>query len=142
MRGRATLKKKQLYLPRLCCFAASMSSSSSQRASVLVTGGAGFIGSHLVQRLLADGHRVLVLDDCSTGTLENLRDVRGHPRLQVIQSKISACAGLPDLVSQSESIFHLAAAVGVELVVNSPVHTLQTNLNETEMIIETASQSQ
>jgi len=109
-------------------------------SSVLVTGGAGFIGSHLVERLLADGCQVLVLDDCSTGSLENLRTVRSHPRLRVIESKISGCADLLDLVSQVDAIFHLAAAVGVELVVNSPVHTLQTNLHETELILQAASQ--
>src|SRR2546425_12126734 len=106
----------------------------------LVTGGAGFIGSHLVERLLADGKNVVVLDDCSTGSLENLRAVQAHPRLRLIESKISACAELPELVSQCESIFHLAAAVGVELVINSPVRTLQTNLHETEVILEAASQ--
>jgi UDP-glucose 4-epimerase len=108
-------------------------------SSILVTGGAGFIGSHLVERLLANGKGVIVIDDCSTGSLENLRAVQGHPRLRVIEAKISACPELVDLVSQAESIFHLAAAVGVELVVNSPVRTLQTNLHETEVILEAAS---
>jgi UDP-glucose 4-epimerase len=106
---------------------------------VLVTGGAGFIGSHLVERLLADGKRVVVMDDCSTGSLENLQPVIGHKRLRVIVSRVSACPELPSLVAQAESIYHLAAAVGVELVVNSPVHTLQTNLHETEVILEAAS---
>src|SRR4051794_13039921 len=105
----------------------------------VVTGGAGFIGSFLVERLLADGKRVVVIDDCSTGSLENLRAVRKHARLRMIESKISGCAELPELVSQAESIFHLAAAVGVELVLNAPVRTLQTNLHETEVILEAAS---
>ena len=109
---------------------------------VVVTGGAGFIGSHLVERLLGDGKSVVVIDDCSTGRLENLREIHHHPRLRVIEAKISACPGLIELVSQAESIFHLAAAVGVELVVNSPVRTLQTNLHETEVILEAASQHQ
>jgi len=105
----------------------------------VVTGGAGFIGSYLVERLLADGQRVVVIDDCSTGSLENLRGVRNEPRLRVIESKISDCAELPKLVSEAESVFHLAAAVGVELVLNAPVRTIQTNLHETEVILEAAS---
>ncbi len=86
---------------------------------ILVTGGAGFIGSHLVERLLADGKTVVVIDDLSTGSLENLRAVKSHPRLRVIQSKISACRELPRLAANAEFIFHLAATVGVELVVKS-----------------------
>src|SRR5208282_2745935 len=99
---------------------------------ILVTGGAGFIGAHLVERLLADGKTVVVVDDLSTGNLENLHAVAGHPRLRVVQSKISACPDLPRLASQAESIYHLAAAVGVELVVKSPIRVLETNLHETE----------
>lgn len=105
---------------------------------VLVTGGAGFIGSHLVERLLADGKSVVVVDDLSTGNLENLRGVATHRRLQVIQKKISACAELPEIVAGAESIYHLAAAVGVELVVKSPIHVLETNLHETEVLLEAA----
>jgi UDP-glucose 4-epimerase len=105
---------------------------------VLVTGGAGFIGSHLVERLLAEGKSVVVVDDLSTGNLENLRAVSSHPRLRVIESRISACRELPQLVDQAESIFHLAAAVGVELVVRSPIRVLETNLHETEVLLEAA----
>jgi UDP-glucose 4-epimerase len=105
---------------------------------VLVTGGAGFIGSHLVERLLADGKRVVVIDDLSTGNLENLRAVAAHPRLRVVQSKISSCADLAQIAGEAEAIYHLAAAVGVELVVNSPIHVLQTNLHETEVLLEAA----
>jgi len=106
---------------------------------VIVTGGSGFIGSHLVERLLVDGQRVVVIDDCSTGSLDNLQAVRDDARLRVIESKVSACKELSELVSEAESIYHLAAAVGVELVVNAPVRTLQTNLHETEVILEAAS---
>jgi UDP-glucose 4-epimerase len=105
----------------------------------LVTGGAGFIGSHLVERLLADGGSVTVIDDCSTGTLENLRDVISHPAVRVVQGKVSECGELSEMVSRCSSIYHLAAAVGVELVVNSPIRTIQTNLRETEAILEAAS---
>jgi UDP-glucose 4-epimerase len=103
-----------------------------------VTGGAGFIGSHLVERLLADGKAVAVIDDLSTGTLDNLQAVRGHPRLRVVESRISACAELAPLVAGAEAIYHLAAAVGVELVVRSPIHVLDANLHETEVLLEEA----
>jgi UDP-glucose 4-epimerase len=105
---------------------------------VLVTGGAGFIGSHLVERLLADGKCVVVLDDLSTGSLDNLAAVKTHPQLRVITGKVSACAELPELVAQAESVYHLAAAVGVELVVKSPIHTIETNLRETEVLLHAA----
>jgi UDP-glucose 4-epimerase len=105
---------------------------------ILVTGGAGFIGSHLVERLLADGREVVVVDDLSTGSLENLRAVGEHPRLHFIRAKISACTELPRLAARAEAIYHLAAAVGVELVVNSPIHVCRTNLHETEVLLEAA----
>lgn len=105
---------------------------------ILITGGAGFIGSHLVERLLADGKSVVVVDDLSTGSLDNLCAVASHPKLRVIQSKISACAELPALVAGAESVYHLAAAVGVELVVKSPIHVLETNLHETEVLFDAA----
>ena len=108
------------------------------KPSVLVTGGAGFIGSHLVERLLADGQAVVVIDDLSTGSLDNLRAVRSHPRLRVIESRISGCAELSRLAAQAQSIYHLAAAVGVELVVRSPIHVLETNLHETEVLLAAA----
>src|ERR1051325_720027 len=92
----------------------------SRPEPVLVTGGAGFIGSHLVERLLADGNTVVVVDDLSTGKVENLDSIRGNPRLRMIESKISGCAKLSELATGAEAIFHLAAAVGVELVVKSP----------------------
>lgn len=106
---------------------------------VLVTGGAGFIGSHLVERLLADGKSVVALDDLSTGSKDNLRTVASHPKLHVVQSKISDCRELKELVARSESIYHLAAAVGVDLVVKRPIHVITTNLHETEVLLETAS---
>ena len=105
---------------------------------ILVTGGAGFIGSHLVERLLADGKAVAVVDDLSTGSLDNLRKVLAHPRLRVVQSRLSACPELAQLVAGAESIYHLAAAVGVELVVRSPIHVLETNLHETEVLLKAA----
>ncbi|MDQ6631955.1 MAG: GDP-mannose 4,6-dehydratase [Verrucomicrobiota bacterium] len=111
-----------------------------QLSHVIVTGGAGFIGSHLVERLLADGKAVTVIDDCSTGSWENLRDVQNHPRLKIIPAKVSTCAELGHLISTAEFIYHLAAAVGVELVLQSPIQTIATNLHETETILALASQ--
>jgi len=105
---------------------------------ILVTGGAGFIGSHLVERLLADGKTVVVIDDLSTGSLENLRAVRSHPRLRVIQSKISACRELPKLAANAEFIFHLAATVGVELVVKSALSVLESSFRETQILLRAA----
>ena len=104
----------------------------------LVTGGAGFIGSHLVERLLADGQAVVVIDDCSTGNWDNLRAVATHPRLRKIESAVSQCAELERLVAEAGGVFHLAAAVGVELVVRSPIRTLQINLHETEAVFDAA----
>ena len=106
---------------------------------ILVTGGAGFIGSHLVERLLADGKAVTVIDDCSTGRLENLQAVKAHPRLNVIVSKISHCPDLGAIAAVAESVYHLAAAVGVELVMNSGLATIETNLRETQAMLDAAS---
>jgi UDP-glucose 4-epimerase len=105
---------------------------------VLVTGGAGFIGSHLVERLLDDGKTIVIIDDFSTGSLENLRAVKKNPRLKIIRSKISGCADLPKLAAQAESIFHLAATVGVDLVVKSALHVLEASFNETQILLRAA----
>ena len=109
--------------------------------NILVTGGAGFIGSHLTERLLRDGHSVTIIDDCSTGTLANLSAVQKHPALKIIESRVSDCADLPVLCAQASFIYHLAAAVGVELVMHSPIRTIETNLDETEAILLAASAS-
>ena len=105
---------------------------------VLVTGGAGFIGSHLVERLLADGQRVVVIDDLSTGSLKNLAAVKNNPRFRFIPAKISDCAELSALAAQAEFIFHLAATVGVELVVKSALHVLEASFNETQILLRAA----
>lgn len=105
---------------------------------VLVTGGAGFIGAHLVERLLKDGKSVVVIDDLSTGTLENLAAVKGNSRLRFIHSKISGCTDLPELAAGAEFIFHLAATVGVELVVKSALHVLESSFHETQILLQAA----
>jgi UDP-glucose 4-epimerase len=106
---------------------------------ILVTGGAGFIGSHLVERLLGEGKSVTVIDDCSTGRLENLQSVQRHPELEVIQAKISEYGSLVELARESQAIYHLAAVVGVELVMESVLKTIESNLRETQMMLDAAS---
>ncbi|MCI0341549.1 MAG: GDP-mannose 4,6-dehydratase [Planctomycetales bacterium] len=106
--------------------------------NALVTGGAGFIGSHLVERLLADGARVEVLDDLSTGSIENLDGVRANPRLKVHVDSIENGPVLSELVDRCDTVFHLAAAVGVRLIVESPVRTIETNIRGTEILLERA----
>src|SRR3954469_19158904 len=109
---------------------------------IVVTGGAGFIGSHLVERLLAEGHRVVVIDDCSTGRAENLEKVITHPGLRFLRSKVSQCRELESIIEKAAGVYHLAAAVGVELVLKSPIETLQRNLHETEAILDQAARFQ
>jgi UDP-glucose 4-epimerase len=107
----------------------------SAQGKVLVTGGAGFIGSHLTERLLRDGKHVVVIDDLSTGRIENLDSVKNHPALTFVRSKVSEYKELKSLVAQCESVYHLAAAVGVELVIQSCVRSIETNVHETEVIL-------
>lgn len=106
----------------------------------LVTGGAGFIGSHLTEYLLALGHEVSVLDDLSTGRDDNLRAVAGHSRLHVRTGSITDPILLADVVRNVEVIFHLAAAVGVRLVADDPVRTIETNIYPTEVLLRLAVQ--
>lgn len=115
-------------------------SASSGSQHIVVTGGAGFIGSHLVERLLADGERVVVIDDLSTGRLENLSAIAANKNLRVIQSKVSSCVALGEIISSAKAIYHLAAAVGVDLVIKSPIETLETNLHETEVLVKIAAE--
>jgi UDP-glucose 4-epimerase len=105
---------------------------------ILVTGGAGFIGSHLVERLLNGGKTVVIVDDFSTGNLDNLRAIKKNPRLKIVRAKISGCAELPKLAANAEFIFHLAATVGVDLVVKSALHVLEASFNETQILLRAA----
>ena len=120
-----------------------MPSSILQRPSspILVTGGAGFIGSHLVERLLNDGKSVIVIDDFSTGSMDNLRTLKRNLRLKIIRSKISECKDLTKLAAKSEFIFHLAATVGVELVVKSALNVLESNFCETQILFHAAAKN-
>jgi UDP-glucose 4-epimerase len=108
---------------------------------ILITGGAGFIGSHLVERLLGERRRVVVIDDLSTGAIENLTTVHGHPGLRFVQARVSDCPELAEVISGAEAIYHLAAAVGVELVLKEPVRTIRTNLQETDALLNAASEA-
>ncbi|HEV3447718.1 MAG TPA: NAD-dependent epimerase/dehydratase family protein [Gemmataceae bacterium] len=101
----------------------------------LVTGGAGFIGSHLVEALLARGRRVLVLDDLSTGSMSNLQRVHDHPQLQVVVDSITNEQRLAELLEEAQEVFHLAAVVGVRLVLDEPALTVATHVGPTEMIL-------
>ncbi len=103
---------------------------------VLVTGGAGFIGSHLVERLLSDGHWVRVLDDLSGGRLENLDGVRDHHRLQVVIGDVRDLATLQAAMEGVEVVFHLAAVVGVPRVLADPLRTIRINVEGTERVLE------
>ncbi|HCE46560.1 MAG TPA: nucleoside-diphosphate sugar epimerase [Lentisphaeria bacterium] len=107
----------------------------------LVTGGAGFIGSHLVESLLKDGHSVTVVDDFSTGSRENLAAVIKNPRLDLVEGDILNLPELEYLITKSDMVFHLAAAVGVELVVHDPVRTIVTNVHGTERVLRGAERS-
>lgn len=104
----------------------------------LITGGAGFIGSHLAQRLLENGHEVIVVDNLSTGRLANLETFRHCAGLQFVKGDIRDANLMQLLVSQCDVVFHLAAAVGVQLIADAPVHTIETNIAGTEVVLESA----
>lgn len=108
---------------------------------IVVTGGAGFIGSHLTDRLLEAGDEVVVVDDLSTGSRANLAMAERNPRFQFRACKVSECKDLEALVAGASMVVHLAAVVGVEQVMRSPVSTIETNLRETEVVLAAASRS-
>ncbi len=105
----------------------------------LITGGAGFIGSHLAERLLDRGDAVTLLDNLSTGSMENIRHLKGNGRMEYHLDCIENRQLVAELVDGADVIVHLAAAVGVRLIVESPVRTIETNVNGTQMILEAAS---
>jgi UDP-glucose 4-epimerase len=103
---------------------------------VLITGGAGFIGSHLAELLLADGYEVWALDDLSTGSLDNVERMQHDPRFHLVVDSVLSPAVVNELVHMCVVVFHLAAAVGVRLIVEQPVHTIVTNLEGTEIVLD------
>jgi UDP-glucose 4-epimerase len=105
---------------------------------VLITGGAGFIGSHLSDAYVARGDEVYILDDLSTGSIENINHLRGHPLFRYTIDTVHNQPLLAELVDQCDVVFHLAAAVGVKLIVESPVRTIETNVRGTEVVLEVA----
>jgi UDP-glucose 4-epimerase len=109
---------------------------------VLVTGGAGFIGSHLSETLLESGNEVWALDDLSTGRIENLRTFERHPRFRFLEASVLDASVVHGLVAQCDRVFHLAAAVGVKYVLENPLRSLLTNIRGTEVVLEACAQHQ
>jgi UDP-glucose 4-epimerase len=105
---------------------------------ILITGGAGFIGSHLAEALLDNGHQVYVLDDLSTGSIDNINHLKGHPNFNYTIDTVFNDPLVAEMVDRADVIFHLAAAVGVKLIVEKPVHTIETNVHGTEVILRHA----
>jgi UDP-glucose 4-epimerase len=111
---------------------------SSMPARVLITGGMGFVGSHLAEALLEQGYQVTAVDNLSTGRFENIQHSIGHPNFRFAIEDITNEVVLDRLVSKADMIFHLAAAVGVKLIVKDPVHTIETNVLGTEAVLQAA----
>ena len=104
----------------------------------LITGGAGFVGSHLAERLLALGHEVSVLDNLSTGSIDNIAHLKGHAGFSYVVDTVTNEPLLAEMIDRSDVVFHLAAAVGVKLIVEQPVHTIETNVHGTEVVLKHA----
>jgi UDP-glucose 4-epimerase len=107
----------------------------------LITGGAGFIGSHLADRLLGRGDEVVALDDLSTGAARNVEHLAEDPRFRLIRGSILDADAVDGLVSQADVVVHLAAAVGVKLIVEKPLESLITNIRGTEIVLEAVARS-
>src|SRR6516162_3460515 len=105
---------------------------------VLITGGAGFIGSHLAERCLKDGWKVSVIDDLSTGLFENIAPLKSHKGFHYTIDSVFNAPLVTELVDSADMVVHLAAAVGVRLIVDSPVHTIETNVHGTEVVLRAA----
>jgi UDP-glucose 4-epimerase len=105
---------------------------------VLITGGAGFIGSHLSDAYVARGDEVFCLDDLSTGSIDNIAHLKGHPRYHYTVDSVHNVPVVAELIDQCDVVFHLAAAVGVKLIVESPVRTIETNVRGTEVVLAQA----
>ena len=104
----------------------------------LITGGAGFIGSHLAEALLVSGHGVLVIDNLSTGSMDNIAHLKGRPGFEYYIDTVENEGLLAELIDRADVVFHFAAAVGVKLIVEQPVHTIETNVHGTEVVLKHA----
>jgi UDP-glucose 4-epimerase len=104
----------------------------------LITGGAGFIGSHLAEALVLQGHQVTVLDDLSTGRRENVAHLSNSPAFRCVVGSVTDPTAVAPLVEQADAVFHLAAAVGVKLVCEAPIHTIHTNVDGTAVVLDAA----
>jgi len=102
----------------------------------LITGGAGFIGSHLAERLLKDGNKVIAIDNLSTGSLKNIEAFKANRRFDFVEGDVRNTELMETLVERGDVVFHLAAAVGVQLIADRPVHTIETNISGTEVVLE------
>jgi UDP-glucose 4-epimerase len=116
----------------------SMPASTAAEATYLITGGAGFIGSHLTEALLGRGDRVIVLDDLSTGSMKNLAGVAYHPGLVTVTGSIRDELVVDELMHKCDAVVHLAAAVGVRLIIDEPLRSFTTNLRGSEVVIGAA----
>lgn len=105
---------------------------------VLITGGAGFIGSHLAERLIAEGHHVVALDDLSTGSRTNLVDIADNPKFEFVEGSVLDAALVQNLVADADTVFHMAAAVGVKLIMDEPSKSILTNVSGTENVLKAA----
>lgn len=115
-----------------------MASNVSNGKSALITGGAGFIGSHLAERLLSSGYSVTIIDNLSTGRIDNIAHLTENPRFHFAVDDITNEVVMDRLVSECDVIFHMAAAVGVQLIVNDPVHVIETNILGTHAVLKAA----
>ncbi len=112
--------------------------TNGHKNKVLITGGAGFIGSHLAELLLGIGHEVYIIDDLSTGAIENIQHLKHHPNLSYTIESVTNRRSITELIDLCDVVYHLAAAVGVRLIIESPVKTIQTNLSSTEIVLRLA----
>ena len=108
----------------------------------LITGGAGFIGSHLAEALLDAGHEVDIIDNLSTGSIRNVGHLKSNPRFKYVIDTLTNEPLLAELIDRNDVIFHFAAAVGVKLIVEQPVHTIETNVHGTEVVLKHAQQEE
>ena len=104
----------------------------------LITGGAGFVGSHLAEQLLSAGASVLILDDLSTGRMDNVRHLQSRPRFHFVHGSAEDAALVGTLASRCDGIYHLAAALGVKLVIDQPTRVIGTTIHSTEIVLEAA----